>query len=300
MPLVPIAPPQPVPIYSFFDYVTVDAERRRLYAAHYGSETLVVANADTGRVLGQVHVGPMDGLAVDPKTGHVFTADGTWRTVSEVDPQSMKELRTVDLPGDLDALAYDAALHRIYVDEELGTKIFVVEAKTLKLVATIHLPGHWPEYLAVDPQTHDVYQNILDKNAYAVVDTTAMRVRTVISTAPEIRRNHPLQYDVAYKEILTAGSGKLGAYDRSGHILGRVSIQHVDQCDLDQASHLLACAGGGKIAVFRTQPGQAPAKLGELAVPADVHSVAIDSKTKYIWTVWTTPQGDFIQRFSLR
>jgi len=37
MPFVPVIPPQPVPVYSGFDYVTVDAQRRRVYAAHTGS-----------------------------------------------------------------------------------------------------------------------------------------------------------------------------------------------------------------------------------------------------------------------
>src|ERR1700674_1700677 len=97
--IVPMAAPAPVPIFSWFDYVTVDAQRRRVYAAHAGSEALLIVNADSGLVLGQVDVGPVHGVAVDPVTGHVFTGNGGARTVSEVDPVAMKVLSSADVDG---------------------------------------------------------------------------------------------------------------------------------------------------------------------------------------------------------
>ncbi|MBV9737882.1 MAG: hypothetical protein JO177_06895, partial [Candidatus Eremiobacteraeota bacterium] len=88
MPIVPVDQPQHVPVIGGFDYVTVDAAHRRVYAAHGGSRSLLVVDADSGKILGQVRVGPMSGVAVDPVTGHVFTGNGTWRNLSEVDPVS--------------------------------------------------------------------------------------------------------------------------------------------------------------------------------------------------------------------
>ena len=43
-------PPQPVPVFSGFDYVTIDAQRRRVYAAHGGSKALLIVDADSGKV----------------------------------------------------------------------------------------------------------------------------------------------------------------------------------------------------------------------------------------------------------
>ena len=65
MPIVPMTPPQPVAIYSGFDYMTVDAERGRVYAAHTGSQSLLIVSADSGKELGQVQTGPLHGVAVD-------------------------------------------------------------------------------------------------------------------------------------------------------------------------------------------------------------------------------------------
>src|SRR5271166_4252344 len=104
MPLLPAAPPQPVPVFSGFDYVTADAQRRRIYAAHGGSSALLIVDADGGTIVGQVRVGPLHGVAVNPADGHVFTANGLARSVSEVDPVTLKVVRSVDLPAILDAL----------------------------------------------------------------------------------------------------------------------------------------------------------------------------------------------------
>lgn len=299
MPLVPLAPPVAVPVYSGFDYVTIDAARRRVYAAHTGSRALLIVDADSGKVAGQVRVGPMHGVAVDPASGHVFTGNGTDDTVSEVDPLTQKVLRSADVPGAIDAIAYDAARRRIYADEDDGTRLFVIDAAAMKLVATVTLPGHKPEYLAVDPQTHEVYQNIDDLGEVAVVDPDKLSVSRTFPT-PGIVHNHPLQYDAQYREIITGGGGVLAAYTRDGKELGHTAIPPVDQCSLDPATHLLACAGGGKITMLRARPSAGPELIAQLDVPRGVHTVAIDPKTDDVWAVWASPEGDFIQRFALR
>lgn len=300
MHVLPAAPPQAVPIESGFDYVVADSARRRIYAAHTGSTDLLIVNSDTGRVLGQVSVGPVQGLAVDPVTGHVFTGDGIQRTVSEVDPKTQKVLRTVDVEGNLDAVAYDPANHHIYADEDNGTRIFVIDAKTMKHIATVTIPGHKPEYLAVDPETHDVYQNIDRLHEIAVVDGTTLRVKKIIPT-PALRLNHPLLYDDGYKHIIAGGENRmLATYDRSGAQLGTVRIgTRMDQCGLDYASHRIVCAGDRKITVVDQSPSGALKIVGTDKIPDGAYTLAIDQKTGRVWIVWSEPKGDFVQQFSV-
>ena len=299
MVIVPVTAPAPVPVISAFDFMTIDAARRRVYAAHGGSKALLIVDADTGAIVGQVKVGPMAGVAVDDATGHVYTGNGDDNSVSEVDPQTLKVLRTLDLPGPADAVMYDAQRKRIYADEDNGTRMWVIDASTFKLVTTIALPGHKPEYLAIDPVTHDVYQNIDDAGEFVVIDPNSLAIKKTVPT-PGITHDHPLQYDAAYKEIVTGGGGTLAAYDREGKELGHVTIPVVDQCDLDQGTHLIACAGGGFITVLRTKPGAAPELVAQLAVNRACHTLSIDSKTHDIWAVWPTPNGDFVQRFAVK
>lgn len=287
-------------MFSDFDYLSVDAQRRRVYAAHGGSKALLIVDADTGKVLGQVRVGPMAGNVPDPATGHVFTGNGGGDSVSEVDPVAMKVLRTVDTSGPVDAIAYDPANGRIYADEDDGTHLFVIDAKTFKLIKTILLPGHKPEFLTVDPQTHDVYQNIDDRSEIAVIDPVSLTVKRTIPT-PEIKGNHPLQYDPAFHQIVVAGTnGVMSAYARDGKKIGSLAVPRFDQCDLDRAQHVLACAGSGGITRIRLEADAAPQIIDTTPVNAGVHTVAIDPATHAVFTVWSNRDGsgDFVQKFT--
>lgn len=295
--LIPALPPQPVPVYSGFDYVTVDAQRRRLYAAHSGSQRLLIVDADSGKVLGQVRVGAVHGVAVDPATGHVFTGSGD-NVISEVDPIALKVVNHVEVGGSVDAIAYDPFNGRIYADEDDGTRVFVIDAKTFTLLKTIAIPGHKPEYLAINPATHEVYQNIDSESEVAVIDPATMAVSRTIAT-PEIKHNHPLQYDAQYNQIVVGGGGVMSAYAPGGTKLGELAVGRFDQCDLDPTQHVLACAGDGGITRFQLHRGGAPTLLDKIAVDPGVHTVAIDSSTHAVFAVWgdRDGKGDFVQKF---
>lgn len=301
MPIVPFVPPQPVAtsVGHGFDYVTVDAQRRRVYAAHGGNRSLLIVNADTGKVLGQVHVGPMAGVAVNAATGHVYTGDGDDKALSEVDPVSMKEIHRVSVDGPVDAIAYDAQLHRIYGDEDDGTRIFVVDSRTFKQIATIALPGHKPEYIVIDPKTHIVYQNIATSSEIAVIDPKTMKVVRTIPT-PEITNNHPLQFDEANRTLVVGGGGHLSVYTLEGKRLGSTSFPRIDQCTLDQQRQDLACAGGGGVWVYSLPKSGAPKPVEMVKISRGVHTVGIDEQTGRAWAVWGSPQGDFVQGFTIK
>lgn len=300
MPIVPFVPPQAVTTSARhgFDYVTVDAQRRRVYAAHAGNASLLIVNADTGKVLGQVQVGPMAGVAVNEATGNVYTGDGDDKAVSEVDPVAMKEVHRVSVDGPVDAIAYDAANHRIYADEDDGTRIFVIDTNTFKQFGTIMLPGHKPEYLVVDPQTHDVYQNIATDDEIAVIDPKTLTASRIIRT-PNVRNNHPLQFNPNNRTLLVAGENAvLAVYGLDGAPAASTALPaRVDQCAFDPQRSWLACAASSSIVLYQVPNSGAPQMLAQLAVGARMHTLAIDAATGRIWAVWGSPQGDYVQGF---
>jgi DNA-binding beta-propeller fold protein YncE len=303
MPVIPMAPPTPVPLTGGFDYVTVDAAHRRVYAAHTGASTLLIVDADSGTVLSQIKVGPMHGVAYNSAGTRVYTGNGDDKTVSESDPATFKVLRSVTVDGPVDAIAYDESNGRIYADEDDGTRIFVIDAKTMKQIGIVALPGHKPEYLAVDSATHAVYQNIADKSEVAVIDPGKLAVASIVPT-PELSSNHPLQYDAEFKQIIVGGAnGVLSVYDPSGKKLYQAVLPaHVDQCDLDPTTHRLACAGGTGITVFQLSAGAPPKAIGSYNGPDRVHTLAFDSKTHDVWAVMVADgpaKNGFIQRFSV-
>lgn len=300
MPVVPMTPPQPVAIYSGFDYVTIDAARRRVYAAHTGSQTLLIVNADTGKEIGQVETGPMHGVAVDAQTGHVYTGNGEADSVSEVDPVAQKVIASADVDGHVDAIAYDSQLHRIYADEDDGTRMFVIDSQTMKSVGTVALPGHKPEYLVVDPQTHKVYQNIANLSEFVIIDSHSLKVVQTVKT-PNIVNNHPLQLDTQLRHLYVGGkNGVMDTFDTSGNLLGEAKFAGAfDQCSVDSQRHNLFCAGDGQIMIFH-DAGKAAAVLTSQPVDQDAHTVGADTKTGGFWTVWAAKVGDFVQGFLLK
>ncbi len=302
MPIVAAAPPVTVTPPGGFDYVTVDSLHRRVYAAH--GAVLLIVDADTGAVAGTVQLGGVAGSAPNAATGHVYTGNGDAKALSEVDPGSMKEVARVAVDGLVDAIAYDAELGRIYGDEDDGTRIFVIDSKTFKQIGTIVIPGHKPEYLQINPATHEIYQNIDSESEIAVIDGKRMQLTRLIPT-PEIKHNHPLQYDAPFNMLLVAGSNnKMSGYSTAGKLLWTIDYpSRVDQCDLDASRQLMACAGNGITLLKINQNGPATI-LGTLSMTPGPHTVAIDPKTGDIWAVWgtrgnaTTPATAFVQRFS--
>ncbi|MGZ3548722.1 MAG: YncE family protein [Vulcanimicrobiaceae bacterium] len=301
MPIVAV-PPQAISAPGGFDYVTVDAVHRRVYAAHGGAGSLLIVDADTGKQLGLVKVGPMAGVAVDPANGHVFTGDGDGNALSEVDPLAMKEIHRVSVDGPVDAIAYDPKLHRIYGDEDDGTRIFVIDSQTFKQIGTVALPGHKPEYIQINPKTHEIYQNIANLSEIAVIDPQTLKVTRTIAT-PEIRNNHPLQYDPEHDTLIVGGeNNKFSLYRTDGTKLQTIDFPtRVDQCDLNTATGDMACAAGGKVTTLKTD-GKSLTVTGQADAATGVHTTAIDSKTGSIFVVWgdrAKKTAAYVQKFDV-
>jgi DNA-binding beta-propeller fold protein YncE len=300
MPIVPVAPPVAVHSYGGFDYVAVDAPRHRVYAAHTASRRLLIVDSSTGEELGQVEVGPVHGVAVDPATGDVFTGDGTDDNVMKVDPVAQKVVGEADVSGPVDAIAYDPSTRRIYADEDGGTVVYAIDATTMKPIDSVPLPGHGEEYLAVDPETHAVYQNVPDLAEFVEIDPQTLRVSKVVKT-PMLVKNHPLQYDSTLHEVVVGGkNGVMAAYSPEGTLLGLATFPSgVDQCSLDRKTHVIACAGKGIVSALQLHQGGAPTLIATTTVGGDAHTIGVDDETGMAWTALTEQDRDSVQALRL-
>lgn len=294
-------PAHSVPIVSRFDYIAVDQRRARVYAAHTGSETLLVVDGATGKTIGQVDVGPMHGVAVDPSDGSVYTGDGTNQTISKVDPVALRVVATASVAGNVDGIAYDSTLHRIYADEDGHGRVFVVDSRTMRSIATIALPGRDPESLVIDPLTHRLYQNLNDVNSVAVIDPKSLAVIKTIKTSALVH-NHPLVFDAQLNELVVGGkNGIMSAYTADGKHIGDGAVQmSIDQCSIGERGDLEACAGNGVITLVALRNNTAPTVVARLDTGQDVHTVGIDEGRHYVWIVYAASNGDFVQALKIR
>jgi DNA-binding beta-propeller fold protein YncE len=278
MPIAAAAPPQPVPIFSGFDYVTIDEAHHRAFAAHTASKRLLIVDTSSGAVTGQIDVGPMHGSAVDPASGDVFTGNGTDNTLSKVDPVSMKVLASVDVPGAIDAITYDPKSGKVYADQDGGGHVYVIDGASMKVLGTMDMPADDLESPAVDPTTGRFYQNLANGGGFAIVEPGSMTVAKVVKT-PELEDNHPLIFSAAANQVIAGGiNGVLSAYTPGGTLVGSVKSQpHIDQCGTGSKGKLMVCAGRGIVTVYALAGGTAPKEVGRLDTGhAGIHTAAID------------------------
>ena len=97
-------------------------------------------------------------------------------------------------------------------------------------------------------------------------------------------------------------NGVLSVYDTAGKKKFETKMPaHIDQCDLDQGTHMLVCAGGTALSLFALSADAAPKLVGTYSGKYHVHTVAFDAKTHDAWAVMEDEGGtnqDYIQRFS--
>src|ERR1700692_1287094 len=104
---------------EYYDYISVDAEARRVYVSH-GTE-VVVLNADDYSVVGKIEgLSHCHGIAVAKDLGKGFITDGDGKPSATVQEVVIFDLKTLKVTGrvktdqlDTDAIVYEPATKHI-------------------------------------------------------------------------------------------------------------------------------------------------------------------------------------------
>jgi DNA-binding beta-propeller fold protein YncE len=180
-----------------FDYIYADADARRLYIPRSGaSARITVFNLDTLAPLGDIAGVTAHGVAIDPKSGHAFASS---KPVAMWNTDALTVTKRIDVQGNPDGITLDPQTERVWVFSHSAPNATIVDARTGTVVGTMDLGGA-PEQAVFDG-TGRMYVDLEDKNAIAVVDTSAMKVVN--------------QYDISDKAKAPAGL----ALDAKNHVL---------------------------------------------------------------------------------
>lgn len=288
MVFAPVAAPEPLPVRGPFAALTIDAQRRRVYAA--GALSLVVLDADTGKLLATIRIGGTRSLALEPLGGHVFagTRDGH---ITEIDPDRKTIVRSLDAGGAVDALSYDAATGRMYADGGDRAAIAVFDARSFTADPPLAFPGRVPAEFVPDPVTNELYAAFADRPEVAVLDPRRGTVRTSFPT-PGLLGKLIVRFDSALGQIVIAGdNGLLDVYDRAGTRRARIDVPAgIIGCDLDSADHVLACTGPAGLTFVQLIREAEPQIIGTSALSARA-LVALDAKTNDAVVVHANSDG---------
>jgi DNA-binding beta-propeller fold protein YncE len=287
VPFVPVTPPAPLRFLGPVAAITIDAPRRRIFAA--GVKSVAVIDADTGKLLATIRIGGTRSLAVEALGGHVFagTSDGH---VAEIDPDRKTVVRTVAAPGPVDALIYNAVLGRLYADGAGRQSVTVYDTRTFTAVEPFAFPGRTPGSMTSDPVTGDLY--VADSTpAVSILAPLNGTVRAHFAT-PGLPGNSIVRIDDVLGQIaIVGGSGMLDIYDRAGTLRWRASVPAgMSSCDIDTGTHVLACTGPAGLSFLQLVREAAPRVAGTLALSAPAFA-AFDAKTHDVLAVRSNPDG---------
>ncbi|MDR3700908.1 MAG: hypothetical protein P4L56_14780 [Candidatus Sulfopaludibacter sp.] len=159
-----------------FDYVTADAEGRRLYVGRSGNPgRVMVYNLDTLEKAGEIpNTNRVHGATVSPKSHHGFASSNP---VVMFDSKTLATIKTIDVKGSPDGYLYDPYNDHVYILSHAKPHATIINAADGSIVGTIDDLGGAPEQAATDGKG-TLYIDIEDAHSIAVVDAKAMTVKT--------------------------------------------------------------------------------------------------------------------------
>ena len=276
-----------------FDFLRIDAKRRRLLGAHENDGTADYFDLQKNALITRVKVGGAVDHAVDADSKYYYVSVQEDQRVAVLDAATLKEVKSIKVSGPTDAIIFEPKNHMIFVTHDEGADVWVIDPSTAKVVASITVPGV-PEFMVYDESTDRIYLNIKSADKVAVIDPNTYKTVAEWATAPAALP-HGMALDAVHHRIFTAGgNGKLAVIDtQSGKVTGSTDIAaKVDQIAFDPAKQFVYCAGTDKMSIVDTS-GSAVATVGELSTAATAKNVAVDPQTHAVWTTYTDGKSSF-------
>ena len=273
-----------------WDYVTVDADSRRVYLSH--STEVVVLDADTHAVLGRIPgLKGVHGVAIAPEFSRGFTSNGQSGTVTVFDTKTLKkfgdELKVEKNP---DAIVYDAATGRIFVFNGDSSSATAIDAELAAVVGKVNLQGK-PEFAVADG-ANAIFVNLEDKSSVARIDTRKLLVEQLFPLAP-CQEPSGIAMDRATRRLFVGcGNNMMAVLSADdGKVITTMPIcSGVDATTYDAEAALIfnSCGDGTVTIVHQDSPDKYTAQE-PLQTRAGSRTMGIDSKTHKLFL----PTADF-------
>ena len=283
-----------------FDFLTIDAEGRRLLGAHSGNASLDVVDLDRQEVIKVIATGAAQGSAVDLRSKRYFVSVSKPPQLVIIDSATLEVVGKVPLQGPADLVACDPRSGKVYVDHDDGKDLWVIDPVDQKVTGTVALPSDAPEDLVFDASFQRLFQCMKTGSVVAVIDVAAGKVVDSWSTAPAQAPHGMAMLPDAEAFLVAGGNGKLVLMSqKDGHVISSTDIPpKVDQIAYDRDLHRIYCASGtGKIAIVNLEEGNL-STLGEVESSQGCHSIAVDPRTHTVWIAYLKGDSSFIQPFT--
>jgi YVTN family beta-propeller protein len=269
-----------------WDYLTADADARRIYISH-GTHVQVV-DADNYSVVGDIPDTPgVHGIAVVPSLGRGFTSNGRENTVSIFDLKTLKLIQKVSVGQNPDAIIFDPASGHVFTFNGRSKDATVVDPSKGTVIATIPL-GAKPEFAAADGKGK-IFVNLEDTSALAKIDSRQNKVEATYDLKP-CQEPSGLAMDREHRRIFSGCDNKMMAVTNAdtGKVITTLPIgEGVDANGFDPATALVFSSNGEAATltvVHEDSPNQYKV-LDNVKTEKGARTMALDEKTHNVFLV---------------
>jgi hypothetical protein len=236
------------------DHMAIDPDRRRLFVAELGNDSVGVVDLDAHKVVHQLGgLKEPQGIGYLAANDTLFVANGGDGSVRLFQGPEYTASGRIDLGDDADNIRVDQGAKRVIVGYGSGA-LAVIEAG--KRTADIRLSAH-PESFQLDPGSKRIYVNVPNRRAIAVVDQEAGK-QTANWPMTVAGANFPMALDEETHRVLVMfrNPAKLGVFamEDGGSVPAVDACGDADDLFVDAKRHrIYVSCGEGVIDVFDAQ-----------------------------------------------
>jgi len=271
---------------SYYDYLRVDADARRLYVTQ--ERRVVVLDADTGREIAEI--GGMTrahGVAIAREAGHGFATSGIDDQITMFDLKTFATLKQFKSTGsNPDAIEYDAGSKRIYVGNHGSGDVTVINPVSGEIVGTVHFGESKLEGLAFDGRGQG-FVNAEDKSAVFVFDLKTLQPKARWSVAP-VEGGTGLAVDAVHHRLFSAGANnKVAVLDSdTGKLIATpAGGEDPDGLVFDPATNRIFVSNvDGTLSIIQEDSPDKYTVLPSVATQRGCRTIALDEKTGRVMT----------------
>ena len=267
-----------------WDYLSIDAESRKLYVSH-GNKVEVI-DIDKDERISEIQAGTsVHGIAIAKAENKGFISNSKSNDITVFDLKTNEILKTIPSTGTgVDAINYDAFTHLVLVHNSKTKSITVIDAATSEVKGTVENLGKL-ESGATDGKGF-YYVNLEKENAIAKVDLKTMKLTTTFPLAPDAS---PAGLGIDVKNHLLfcgARSNNLVVVDfETGKIIATVPISdHNDAVVFDPETRLIYAPGlQADMTIIKQESKNKYTVVQHLVTKFLSKTMALDPKTKKVY-----------------
>jgi DNA-binding beta-propeller fold protein YncE len=235
------------------DHMAVDIERRRLFVAELGNNTVGIIDIGQAKVLQVLaELKEPQGVGYLPATDTLYVANGGDGSLRLFQGLNYTANGRIDLGSDADNVRVDQTRQHVVVGHGDGALSVIDGARRAK-IGEVRLPAH-PEGFQLDPGTGRAFVNVPNARGIAVADLSSGKV-IALWPVGGASANFPMALDSEFNHVLTVfrNPPKLGVFDKSNGSIVRMveACGDADDVFVDTKRHrVYVSCGAGVIDIF--------------------------------------------------